>query len=109
MIKRQKEYLLAVATSLLLGNSIEAIATTPTSLWEYSIPTPQQVTVTEGETATVLYTVTNKSPKPKNLILKTTPGTSGIGASACHLAGKGSTCILTITVTGSLIPKQGVR
>ncbi|MCA0404341.1 MAG: DUF1566 domain-containing protein, partial [Proteobacteria bacterium] len=74
--------------------------------WTYSAPSPAVVTVSEGEMSTVQYTVTNQSFKPKTLILKPT---IGLSAFPCYLAGKGSTCILTLTVNGSLIPQQGIH
>lgn len=54
----------------------------------------------------VSYTVTNQSSKSKNLKLKTT---AGLSASSCHLAGKGSTCILDLTVNGNAVPSEGIH
>lgn len=75
-------------------------------LWVFSAPTPNQVMVSSNRTAPVQYTVTNQSSKSKNLILKPR---AGLSASSCHLAGKGSTCTLTLTVNGSSIPLEGIH
>lgn len=75
-------------------------------IWTFSAPNPAQVTVYNGQTATVTYTVTNQSFKPKNLILKSIPGVS---ASPCILPSKGSSCTLTLTIYGSQIPQQGIH
>jgi hypothetical protein len=75
-------------------------------LWTFSAPNPSSVTVSPQGTATVQYTVTNQSNKPKNLILKPT---LGLSASPCLLTTKGSTCNLTITVTGSQVPAGGIH
>ncbi|WP_298623324.1 hypothetical protein [uncultured Legionella sp.] len=48
-----------------------------TEVWTYSVPSPASVTLTDGEIATVHYTVTNKSHRSKNLILNA----EGISAS----------------------------
>lgn len=77
-----------------------------TPVWTYSAPNPARVTVSDGGTAIVEYTVTNQSRRAKDLILKPT---LGLSASSCHLAGKGSTCALTLTINGSLIPQQGIH
>ena len=77
-----------------------------TPAWTYSAPNPASVTVSAGETTTVQYTVTNQSTKSKNLKLKPT---SGLSASACQLASKGSSCNLTITVTGNQVPTGGIH
>ncbi|MDI9818192.1 MULTISPECIES: DUF1566 domain-containing protein [unclassified Legionella] len=50
--------------------------------------------------------MTNQSKRPKNLILQQV---RGLSASPCPLAGKGSTCSLTLTINGSLIPDQGLH
>lgn len=75
-------------------------------LWTYSAPSPATTTVSAGGLATVQYTVTNQSTKTKDLILQATPGLS---ASSCHLASKGSTCALTLTVDGSAVPEEGIH
>lgn len=90
------------AAGLLISSSLYA----GIPVWTYSAPSPAGVTISDGRTATVQYTVTNQSHKAKNLILRATPGLS---ASACHLAGKGSTCNVTLTINGSLIPNEGVH
>ncbi|MDR3441822.1 MAG: fibronectin type III domain-containing protein [Legionella sp.] len=77
-----------------------------TPLWTYSAPSPATTTVSAGSTATVQYTVINQSTKSKDLILQATPGLS---ASSCHLATKGSTCALTLTVNGSAVPQEGIH
>lgn len=74
-------------------------------VWTYSAPSPTKVMISSNDTATIQYTVTNHSHKPKNLSLKTT---AGLSASSCYLAGKG-TCNLTITVNGSQIPQDGIH
>ena len=86
---------------LFLSTSINA-----EPVWTFSAPSPAQVTVASGSTATVQYTVTNQSPREKNLILV---APSGLTASPCHLAGEGSTCFLTVTVYGSQIPNEGIH
>jgi hypothetical protein len=90
------------ASGLMLMASVQA----GIPVWTYSAPNPAQVTVSAGSSATVQYTVTNQSTRTKNLILKVTPGLS---ASPCYLAGKGSSCALTLTVNGSQIPEQGLH
>ena len=83
-----------------------------TPVWTFSAPSLASLMVSAGETATVQYTVTNQSSKPKNLILdpKTTP--SGLSASSCQLAAQGqpgSTCTLTLTVDGGAISSKGIH
>ncbi|CDZ78631.1 Cell cycle control protein [Legionella massiliensis] len=75
-------------------------------VWTFSAPNPAQVTVAEGQTVIVQYTVTNQSSAPKQLFLRDTPG---LTASSCNLVGKGSTCNLILTVNGSQIPVQGLH
>lgn len=87
---------------LCLSTSINAA----TPLWTYSAPNPASVTIADGGTEAVSYTVTNQSTKAKNLLLQSTPGLS---ASTCYLAGKGSTCTLTLTINGSKVPQQGIH
>ncbi|KTC68333.1 hypothetical protein Lbir_2935 [Legionella birminghamensis] len=90
------------AAGLMLNGSLHA----STPLWTYSAPSPAVVTVAGAETATVSYTVTNLSARGKNLVLQPIPG---ITASACHLAGRLSSCQLTLTIQGSAIPPQGIH
>lgn len=89
-----------------LGCLLAPVVHAGTPVWTYSAPNPANVTVSANGTATVQYTVTNQSSKPKNLKLK---AIAGLSASSCYLAGKGSTCMLTVTVNGSQIPKQGIH
>ncbi|MCE3045324.1 RCC1 domain-containing protein, partial [Legionella sp. 16cNR16C] len=90
------------AAGLILYSQLHA----STPLWTYSAPSPAVVTVSGFETATVSYTVTNLSARWKNLILQPIPGVS---ASACHLAGRLSSCQLTLTIHGGAIPPQGIH
>ncbi|AUH72763.1 hypothetical protein [Legionella sainthelensi] len=78
-------------------------------VWTFSTPSPASVTISDGEKKTVQYTITNQSSKPKDLFLdpRTTP--SGLSASQCKLAKKGSTCTLILTVNGSAIPQKGIH
>lgn len=99
--KKTNRLLCTFTTSLWISSALHATA----PVWTYSAPNPASVTVSNGEIVTVHYTVTNKSPLPKNLILKTT----GISASPCYLAVKGSSCSLTLTINGNLIPPQGIN
>jgi hypothetical protein len=89
-----------------LGCLLMPVVHASTPVWTYSAPIPASALVSSSGTATVQYTVTNQSSKPKNLKLKVT---AGLSASSCYLAGKGSTCTLTVTVNGSQIPKQGIH
>jgi len=89
-----------------IGLLVMTQAHTGTPVWTYSSPNPSRLTVYPGETKTLQYTVTNQSRKSKNLALKPTPGLS---ASSCQLATQGSTCNLTITVTGSKVPAGGIH
>lgn len=82
-----------------------ATAHAGTPVWTFSAPNPAQVIISAQDTATVKYIVTNQSAKPKNLIMKATPGLS---ASACHLATKGSVCTLTVTIHGIAVPSKGI-
>ena len=77
-----------------------------TPLWTFSAPNPATVLVSEGGTASVQYTVTNQARKSKRLILKPV---SGLSASPCVLATRGSTCTLTLTVNGNDIPAEGIH
>ncbi|KTD43236.1 WD40/YVTN/BNR-like repeat-containing protein [Legionella quateirensis] len=79
---------------------------TATPLWTFSSPSPAVVSVGAGEVATAEYTVTNQSNKPKHLFLVAQPGLS---ASNCALTNKGSTCRLTISINGNLIPAAGIN
>lgn len=90
----------------MLGCLLVPVAYAGTPVWTYSAPNPASVSVSTGSTVTVQYTVTNQSSKPKNLKLK---ARSGLSASPCYLAAKGSTCTLTLTVNGSQIPTSGIH
>lgn len=89
-----------------LGCLLIPVVHASTPVWTYSAPDPASVTVSSGRTAAVLYTVTNQSNKPKNLIMKPT---AGLSASSCYLPIKGSTCVLTLIVTGSAVPSGGIH
>lgn len=102
MTQKRFRRLFMGASGLMLMASVQA----GIPVWTYSAPNPAQVTVSAGSSATVQYTVTNQSTRTKNLILKATPGLS---ASPCYLAGKGSSCTVTLTVNGSQIPEQGLH
>lgn len=97
-----KRSLFTGAVGLLCSASIHA----STPLWEFSSPSPLSTIVSPEGTASVQYTVTNKSIKSKNLILKTT---LGLSASPCYLAQKGSTCVVTLTVNGSAVLPGGIK
>lgn len=88
------------------GLLLMATAQAGTPVWTFSAPSPANVEVSDGGIATVQYTVTNQSNKPKNLILN---ATTGLSASACYLATRGSTCTLTLTVNGSTVPAEGIH
>ena len=75
-------------------------------VWTFSTPTPSSAMVFAHTTATVQYTITNQSTKPKLLVLKPIPGLS---AAPCQLVTKGSICILNILVTGSHVPAGGIH
>lgn len=90
------------AIGLLLSAPIHA----GTPMWTFSAPSPASVTVSAGSSATVQYTVTNQANKSKRLFLK---ASIGLSASSCNLAGKGSTCALTLTVDGSVVPAAGIH
>lgn len=75
-------------------------------MWTFSAPNPASIAVSSGGVATVQYTVTNQSNKPKTLILR---AETSLSVSACSLATKGSTCTLTLTVNGSTIPAEGIH
>lgn len=49
---------------------------------------------------------TTQSTKPKNLISNPI---AGLSASPCVLPGKGSTCMLTLTINGSAVPAEGIH
>ncbi|WP_298626576.1 hypothetical protein [uncultured Legionella sp.] len=73
-------------------------------VWTFSAPNPKQASVSAGNTVTVQYTVTSQSQQAKKLIM---PTTTGLSASPCYLEGKGSTCLLTLTINGSQMPANG--
>jgi len=86
-----------------IGISSEAFCAKP--VWTFSAPIPAIVNITNNETKSVQYTVTNQSSRAKNLFITPTPGLS---ASSCVLAGKGSTCSLTINIHGNEVPEGGI-
>lgn len=102
--KAMTRYLGIAVIGLCLSTGINA----KTPVWTYSSPSPAQVTVSTGSTATVSYTVINQSSRSKNLILRT-PHPGGLSVSPCYLAGKGSTCALILTLNGSQLPKKGLN
>jgi hypothetical protein len=88
-------------------------------VWTFSSPSPQYVTVSPSEKATVTYTITNQSSHPKELVLVTTlpkprdyPATPGLSSVGCVLPGTTGnvtgTCTLTIDIDGSQIPEGGI-
>lgn len=87
--------------SLSLGAHAEA------PLWTFSAPNPALQTVRLSGTSIIQYTVTNQSSRPKSLVLRT--AMPGVSAPVCNLSGKGSTCVLNITVQGNLLPAEGIR
>lgn len=82
-------------------------------LWTYSAPNPASVTVSDGGSATVTYTVTSHTTKSKSLVITPSfppyPPTPGLTASTCSLPHKGSTCTLTITTDGTQVPADGIH
>lgn len=88
--------------SLTLCTSIYA----GTPIWTFSPPNPSSILISDNDTPTIQYLVTNASNKPKNLILKPQPGLS---ASSCYLPNKGSTCTLTVTINGNQTPEEGIH
>jgi hypothetical protein len=83
-------------------------------LWSFSPNGSPQVTVSATGTATVIYTVTNNSKKPHQLMLssKTPSGISQSGG-PCVLEGKSltnpnPTCTLTLSINGSALPANTV-
>lgn len=69
-------------------------------LWTFAPQTPTEITVTQGETAQVVYTVQNNASKPKTLVIKPI---SGVSQSApCELAAQGH-CTLTLNINGSAL------
>jgi hypothetical protein len=93
-----------IISCISIGMSTSIYASKP--VWEFSAPIPANATVYANRTATIIYTVTNNSLRSKNLVLRATPGVS---ASSCSLAGKGSSCTLTLTIDGNTIPAQGIH
>ncbi|MDR3442013.1 MAG: sialidase family protein [Legionella sp.] len=91
---------------IIAGMLVTSLAQASIPVWNFSVPSPAVVTVADGSTSTVHYTVTNQSNKAKNLVLQYTPG---LNASSCHLVGKGSTCNLAITIHGSSVSKEGIK
>lgn len=110
MIKQYINTVALTATGLLIMTTVAHAS----PLWTYSAPNPSSVSVPDGGSAVVTYTVTSHTSKPKSLVLLTNPPepypqTPGISASACSLPAKGSTCTLTITIDGSQIPAGGIH
>lgn len=67
-------------------------------------------TVPENSTATVQYVVQNQSKRPKKLIMQYIPGIAQ--TTPCPLTPKGqagSSCILNLAITGSMLPQTGVH
>lgn len=91
--------------SVLIGLAWISSAQATSPLWTFSAPNPSQVTVSNAKNATVQYTVTNQSSKPKNLVLE---AVTGISASSCYLPKKGSQCTVTLTINGSQLPDDWV-
>ncbi len=96
-------YLLFMGVGSLLVNTGYA----GSSLWTYSAPNPAIITVSGGGTATVTYTVTSQTPRPKSLVIFSHASTPGLTVSACNLSGVGSTCQLTVTINGDEISDDG--
>ncbi|CAM2944368.1 protein with a bacterial immunoglobulin-like domain [Legionella steigerwaltii] len=88
-----------------------AVAYAGTPLWTFT-PDPQfppKVSVSSTGTATVKYTVTNKSKKKHTLVIQPQEGVSQ--TQPCQLEPKGSSnssCTLTLTITGSALPSHGI-
>ena len=110
MIKQDFNKVALIVTGMLMMTTVAYAA----PLWTYSAPNPPTVSVSDGGTATVTYTVTSQTNKAKSLVLQTNPpapypSTPGITASACNLPIKDSTCTLTITIDGSQVPASGIH
>ena len=110
MIKQDFNKVALIVTGMLMMTTV-AYAD---PLWTYSAPNPSTVSVSDGGTATVTYTVTSQTNKAKSLVLQTNPpapypSTPGITASTCNLPIKNSTCTLTITIDGSQVPAGGIH
>ncbi|KTD38826.1 hypothetical protein Lmor_0229 [Legionella moravica] len=81
------------------------------TLWTFEPLTATTVTVLSNGTVKILYRVTNQSAKLKNLILDSRPENTptGLSASPCQLATKGSTCTLILTINGNEMPATGIH
>lgn len=82
-----------------------------TPLWRFTPNAhfPPVVAVNTAGTATVKYTVSNNTLRPRNLAIKAQPGISQAGP--CFVGSKdseNSTCTLTLTITGSALPASGL-
>lgn len=81
-----------------------------TPLWTFTPLTTTTLSLVTTATDTIQYQVTNQSSKAKNLKLLPTFGLTQ--TSSCYLMPKGqagSSCILTLLVDGSTLPKKGLH
>lgn len=71
---------------------------------------PPQISLNSSQTGFIVYTIQNQSNKSKSLMIETTPGLEQILPCNLNPIGKpGSTCDLVLSVTGNLLPKDGIH
>jgi len=94
-----KNYILPALLILIFiyGFIIKAYA--GTSVWTFTPITATHITISNNDTTTIQYTVTNQSGRPHTLIM--TP-IAGIQSNVCSIGGHQS-CVATLTITGSLL------
>ncbi len=71
---------------------------------------PPQVSINATQSATVVYSVQNQSREARSLVIKPIPGL--VQTTTCQVTPQGqagSSCFLTLAVTGSALPKEGVH
>ncbi|AUH71510.1 Ig-like domain-containing protein [Legionella sainthelensi] len=95
----------------LFAFSFMAMAQAAGPLWTFAPVDgyPSSLTISNTGTATVKYTVTNQTNKKRTLVMQPQVGVSQ--TQPCTVGPKGSTsssCTLTLTISGSLIPPSGV-
>jgi hypothetical protein len=86
-----------------------AVVYSGTPVWTFTPLTATSATITSTSSATVQYKVTNQSASPHTLALQPITGImqqtggAGICANPFALPSKGSSCILSLQITGSLL------
>ncbi len=107
MIKNNKLInTLVVGAGMILAASL---AWAGNSLWRFTPLTPAAITLTSGETAAVLYRITNQSRQAHALKMKNIPGITQVttvgNCSDPFVLGHNQSCILNLAVTGNTLSK----